>query len=182
MSKMSPVEVEIREQWQPIFEGLKADYAAYMTREATALLAKYDRRQLRGLYNAWGHDGNFFRELGQKLIDGLYDRPSQVVQEPSLNVAAVEKLSARLAEDAIESMILKLISKLGRLEKATLLSVDVNTGCMQFFGSIDGNNVFLEQARIINCSSKGKLFHQWPARITLNGEKVSEAAFKKLVA
>ena len=182
MSKMSPVEAAIRAQWTPIFEGLKADYAAYMTREATALLAKYDRRQLRGLYNAWGHDGNFFRELGQKLIDGLYDRPSQVAQEPSLNVAAVEKLSTRLAEDAIESMILKLIAKLGRLEEATLLSVNVNTGWMQFSGSVDGKKVFLEQSRIINCSSKGKLFHQWPARITLEGKKVSEAAFKKLVA
>lgn len=36
------------------------------------------------------------------------------------------------------------------------------------------------QDRIFNVISKGTLYNQWPARIYIDGKRISEAAYKRL--
>lgn len=46
----------------------------------------------------------------------------------------------------------------------------------------DGRHITLDQQRIINCSPKGKLFHQFPSRLYCDGKFMPEAAYKRLFA
>ena len=54
-------------------------------------------------------------------------------------------------------------------------------GDIKIVGYIDGDKIVVDQQRIINVSSRGTLFHQFPARIYLNEKFISEAKYKKLL-
>lgn len=99
-----------------------------------------------------------------------------------LNMESVQRMAVKTAQESIEALVAKLDGKLGD----HLVSVDVKRaqgdGFLLLLGELaDGSRVLVEQNMILNVSSKGTLFHQWPARIKVNGKPVSEAAFKKLL-
>lgn len=51
---------------------------------------------------------------------------------------------------------------------------------MQVVAERDGKKIVLDQQRIINTSPKGKLFHQFPSRLYVDGKFVPEAAYKAM--
>ena len=53
---------------------------------------------------------------------------------------------------------------------------------MQVVAERSGKKIVLDQQRIINCSPKGKLFHQFPSRLYVEGKFTPESAYKKLFA
>lgn len=85
--------------------------------------------------------------------------------------------STRYAQAVIDSALAKIKAKLGYLDRAAV--VTINGGEFIIDGYRDGDRVTLHQHVIINTSSKGKLFNQFPARIAVNGRFISAAAFKK---
>jgi hypothetical protein len=100
----------------------------------------------------------------------------------TLNVEAVQRMAVKTAQESIDDLVAKLDGKLGD----HLVSVDVKRaqgdGFLLLSGELEnGSTVVVEQNKILNVSSKGMLYHQWPARIKVNGKPVSEAAFKKLL-
>lgn len=100
----------------------------------------------------------------------------------TLNVEAVQRMALKTAQESIDDLVAKLDGKLGD----HLVSVDVKRaqgdGFLLLSGELEnGSTVVVEQNKILNVSSKGVLYHQWPARIKVDGKPVSEAAFKKLL-
>lgn len=72
----------------------------------------------------------------------------------------------------------KTNQKLGDLQSPVL--VKDRDGYVHVKGERDGKKVELVQQRIINVSPLGKLFHQFPSRIYLDGKFMTEEAYAKL--
>lgn len=82
------------------------------------------------------------------------------------------------AERTIASWFGKIQSKIGDLENAKVHRL--NYMRFEIEGSKNGDSVRIDQDMIINQSSKGRLFNQFPARIYVNGKFVSEAKYKTM--
>jgi hypothetical protein len=90
------------------------------------------------------------------------------------------KSAAHYADAVAAEWELKIRGKLGEMDNATVERMD---GCRFFLhGAKAGKAIRIEQTMILNVSSKGTLFNQFPARIYVNGKFTSEAAFKKMAA
>ena len=53
---------------------------------------------------------------------------------------------------------------------------------MQVIANRDGQKIVLDQQRVLKFSSKGKMFHQFPARIYVDGKFYPEAVYKEMFA
>jgi hypothetical protein len=129
-----------------------------------------------------GNDGRWARtwySTMSALVTRSDDR-CRPLEAAILVEACLSREAAEYAEGVIESWKQKIAAKLGELESA---QVD-NMGDMQFHitGTKHGRRVQIEQTTIINVSSRGKVFNQFPARIYVDGKFTSEAAFKRLAA
>ena len=93
----------------------------------------------------------------------------------------IGEIAARYADDVFAAMIGKLSRKIGAVDSVTSVTM---YGHDQFtvVATMGDRTVRVQQSRIINVSPKGKPFHQWPARIYVDGAAISEAKFKKLAA
>ena len=90
------------------------------------------------------------------------------------------KCAAEYAQHTVSAFVAKLTKKL-----QTLSGVDVRRADGATFvitGTLGDKAVRVEQRQTMNVSPKGTLFHQWPARIYVNGKFTPEAAFKKIAA
>lgn len=158
-----------------VFKPLVAqDYTNAVVSQVNALAAKYDltdRKVTVDLANSWGEDGNRFRSL-RNFVN---TKTGGIYQE------WLEKKAKAYAEDSVNAMVFKLVAKLGNLENVTVSGLDHTALTVTIRGTLHGAAVVLTQQRIINVSPKGKLFHQWPALIYVNGKKVSAAAYAKLI-
>lgn len=94
--------------------------------------------------------------------------------------AKVEAAAVEFAQDSIDNWLAKINSKIGMLSDVTVR--DYNHCRFDLSGTVKGLTVRIEQDMIINCSCKGLLFNQYPARIYVNFKFTSEAKFKKLMA
>lgn len=101
-------------------------------------------------------------------------------KEYSLDTDKLNKLATIYAEQTIEKWELKIQSKMGDLENAKIHHLD------GFRFSIEGTRqggiikVGIIQDMIVNMSSKGTLFNQFPARIYVNKKMVSESKYKEM--
>ena len=99
----------------------------------------------------------------------------------SLVAERVEKGAAEYAAATVEMLLAKIESKLEELDESEVL--DVHGGAeFTIRGKRAGKTVVIEQRRILNVSSRGLLFNQYPARIYVEGKFTSEAKYKKLFA
>lgn len=141
--------------------------------------------------------GNTFSKISNSRYYSLWDttiRRVVVVTNPTgfssrnverdgpaiyaLNPEAVQRLALAHATETVMAWANKIEGKMGELEKAECLHM---SGCrFAIIGVKAGNNVRIEQDMIVNVSSKGKVFNQFPARCYVNGKFMSEANFKKL--
>jgi hypothetical protein len=72
----------------------------------------------------------------------------------------------------------KLALKLGSATKVRSVN-DTQSGNVTVEGTVDGNRVYIDQQVVWKVSISGKHFHQFPARIYVNGKFITEAAFAK---
>lgn len=98
----------------------------------------------------------------------------------ALNPAAVAAYAEQYAVEVVESWETKIAEKMGELEGATVFNVSACN--FHICGLRFGKAVRIEQDMIVNVSSKGKLFNQFPARIYVEGKFTSAAKYKKLAA
>lgn len=98
-----------------------------------------------------------------------------------LNTARLQKYAAEVASASIQSLVSKLDGKLGdHLDVVEVLRNE--GGFVTIKGRLLGDiPVYVDQKKILNVSSQGKLFHQWPALLYVDGKKVSEAKFRQLM-
>jgi hypothetical protein len=105
---------------------------------------------------------------------GVFDK-EYFIDEDKLNRIAYE-----YAEMAISAWEAKLNKKIGDLNSIELLWNSIDCSSFTVRGIRDESIVKIEQQMIINVSSKGMMFNQFPARIYVNGKSTSEAKYKKL--
>ena len=157
---------------------LTADYAAWLRRDAAHTLAENDNRLS---FTANDGEGAYFARQRARLVC----RPHRTADDLSgrnitwsIDDAKIEKLAAMSAEAAAMEFARKLSEKLAGVEDVT---VDMRGGgVFNIMGRVGGRTVRLEQRRIIKVSSKGNPFHQWPARIYVDGQFTPEATFRKM--
>uniref|UniRef100_A0AAU6W422 Uncharacterized protein n=1 Tax=Pseudomonas phage Cygsa01 TaxID=3138529 RepID=A0AAU6W422_9VIRU len=96
----------------------------------------------------------------------------------ALNPEALARAAKAYATETVMAWLGKIQAKMGDLEKAECLHVD---GCrFAIIGVRGNNNVRIDQDMIINVSSKGTMYNQYPARIYVNRKFMSEANYKKM--
>lgn len=95
-----------------------------------------------------------------------------------LDRAALAREAQRYGEQTALQWFYKTNQKLGDLQSPTLIKD--RDGYVHVKGERNGQQVELVQQRIINVSPLGKLFHQFPSRIYLNGKFITEEAYYKL--
>lgn len=77
-------------------------------------------------------------------------------------------VSLRAAERAATEWLRKANAKLGEVTEAELSGLG---GSFRIRAKRGDDVVILDQGMIVNCSSKGRLFNQYPARLYLNGHE-----------
>lgn len=98
----------------------------------------------------------------------------------SIDDARLAAEAAKYADEVVEQWGNKIEAKLGELDGARVLRMD---GCrFLIVGTRAGVAVEIQQDMILNVSSKGTLFNQWPSRIYVNKKFLSEAAYRKRFA
>lgn len=102
------------------------------------------------------------------------DKIPYIIDEEKL-----EKNSQEYAEGTAYQWYGKMVSKLGDLD-----SVDIHYiqgGNLVLTGNRGSVKIRIDQQRIFKTSYLGTPFHQWPARIYVDGKFTPEAAYKKLI-
>ncbi len=94
------------------------------------------------------------------------------------NADRIEKDAQENAEQNVASFVAKLQSKLGDLDNVEI--ANINGAEFTIFGTLGEHKVAVEQRIVFKVSSRGTAFHQFPARIYVDGKFTSEANFKKL--
>jgi len=95
-----------------------------------------------------------------------------------LNDNKVARAAERYADEVVMSWFDKITAKMGTLEAAQVQHLSGVRFTIR--GTKAGRSVAIEQDMIVNVSSKGTLFNQFPARIYVDGKFMSEAKFKAL--
>lgn len=100
----------------------------------------------------------------------------------TINEARLKDYVQKWAANELESAVQKLVSKVPDLHDVRVASASDAGSWFTVTGTrADGSRVSVDQSRILNVSSRGKLFNQWPARIYVNGKLTSEAAYHKAI-
>jgi len=99
----------------------------------------------------------------------------------TINADSVAKFADKQVTEMLASWEAKLVAKLAELDNAE--AVRQHSGvAFVITGTKAGQPISIEQSMIVNVSSKGLLFNQFPARIYVAGKFTSEAAYKRQFA
>ncbi len=157
---------------------LEARFISHMERSLARLQEKFGAN-LKGIANSTSY--TFWSEQVRPLThntaasNGTY-RPGEAnyVLVPEKVAAA----AAAFAEATVLAWEAKITAKLGELDSAKVTRM----GGAEFniTGTRNGMDVRITQQMIVNVSSKGTLYNQFPALIYVNGKFTSAAKYAKL--
>ena len=157
---------------------LAADFVRYHTNVITRLIEKYEGN-LRGLTNMGTADGAAYRNSREFIA---YENPTSMMitrKAVGVDAARLQKAGDEYAEAVLAEFVGKLSRKLAGVTEVKVVRADAN-GTFIITGKLGDALVSIEQQKIWKVSSKGLFFHQWPARIYVDGKFTPEAAFKKI--
>ena len=112
------------------------------------------------------------------LVRGLCDRSKEGVY--TLNDDRIQAHAQQHAADTVAAWESKMLEKMGEVEGAQV--VHIAGFSYRVEGTRQGKAVRIEQSMILNVSSKGKLFNQFPARIYVDNKFFSAAKYAALFA
>jgi len=157
---------------------LANDYKKYVKKQF-GLMQKDLGKSLKGVYNSprwartWGSIRSNIRRQGNPpvLSSREADTIPYIIHTESLN------RNAKMYGEAVAlDWYNKMLGKLGPLSSVTVKLL--SDGDVVITGKLKEHNVRIDQQRIINISSRGLMFHQFPARIYVDGKFKSEVAYK----
>lgn len=127
---------------------------------------------LRGVYNSdqarnWGAISSLARSTGDRVNSAYV-----------LDADRVAAAATVFADATVATWADKISAKLGELDNAEVRHLDGYRFAIT--GQKAGRSVRIEQDMIVNVSSKGTLFNQFPARIYVDGKFMSAAKFAAL--
>jgi hypothetical protein len=139
----------------------KLEYIGYYGRDKA--VSNQDRVRNNERYQFW-----------QNVVNNLHfaDDSGKVL---STELAAAAK---RYGEETATGWYYKMSTKLGKATDVKAIS-DPTRGNLTLSGTVNGFNVVIEQQVVYKMSSKGTPFHQFPARIYVDGKFMTEAEFAK---
>jgi hypothetical protein len=155
---------------------LAADFVTYHSRVIARLIEKYEGN-LRGLGNAGTYDGKAYRS---SRVFIAYD--GSLMSSKAVGVVAdrLQRAGDEYAKATIQSFVAKLTKKLGSLTEVEVLWATGDQ--FTITGKLGERKVVVHQDRVFKVSQQGTPFHQWPARIYVDGKFTPEASFKKMEA
>lgn len=147
---------------------IAADYVGYFTRVINRFIAEGKNRDT--AYKANREASQFIEYDGTRFS-------SKVV---GIKQEWLEKQSHAYAKATVEAFVAKLTAKLGALTDVEVKRADGATFLIT--GKLGDRLVSVKQQQVLKFSTHGTPFHQWPARIYVEGKFTPEAEFKKLAA
>jgi len=162
---------------------LARDYREFV-RRTLAVMQKDLGRGLKGVLSSWKWARTYQSIRGnvsKKSPAGKASfRPDEYDKIPvTINTQALEKNAKEYGGRVALEWYNKMLSKLGPLKNVKV--VMASHGDIMVTGKYKDNDVRIDQQRIINVSSRGTLFHQFPSRIYVNGKFMSEVNYKKYI-
>lgn len=161
----------IKAAFDPIREDAKQMFLDRAHRKADALrdeegtLRRYNFRE----YSKHRFISGYIRWADNRLTPGAAGE---------LNVERLEKHAQDFADAQVDSFIAKLEAKIGHLTDVSLQLR--GNGEFTISGFQGEDLVAVNQQVVFKVSSKGTFYLQWPARIYVNGQFMSEKAFKAM--
>jgi hypothetical protein len=139
----------------------KLEYIGYYGRDKA--VSNEDRTRNNERYQFW-----------QNVVNNLHfaDDSGKIL---STKLAAAAK---RYGEETSTGWYYKMSIKLGKATDVKTIS-DPTRGNLTLSGTVNGFNVVIEQQVVYKVSNKGTPFHQFPARIYVDGKFMTEAEFAK---
>ena len=163
--------------------GFEAECAAHAERRVRYMLKSAKEDLGPGCRGAYNHPrfARFWSEtMGRLLVPSKDWRASvQDTEEKVLDEAKLAAYAASYGKAAVAEVVAKLEAKLAGLETATVDRLN-GFGSFQISGTKAGRRVRIEQTTIVNVSSLGKVFNQYPALIYVDGKKTSAAAYARI--
>lgn len=150
-----------------------AEYYREQTSRLFDRLTKEYGPALRGIYNS---GESYYMAVVQQITDRA---KSSSFNEPyTLNEEKLAAYADKAAKELVTAWIGKIEQKVGELDSPEVCHV--NGYAYLITGTRDGHHVSINQNMIVNVSKHGLLFNQFPARITVDGKKISAAAYAKM--
>ena len=119
-------------------------------------------------YRMWSETVRPCCDRSNNRMDGTY----------SLNEQRLDKFAADLASDMADEVLGKVDAKVGELTNPNVIRV--SGANFVIIGTKNDRAVRIEQNQIINVSSKGKLFNQYPSRIYVDGKFTPATKFAQI--
>ena len=129
---------------------------------------------MKGVYNS--RLARVWAETIRPCCESTSNIPSQ--NEYFLSETRLDRFANSCAQEMADEVLAKVDSKVGELTDAIVHRV--GGANFQIAGIKGDRKVFIEQTQILNVSSKGKLFNQFPSRIYVDGKFTSAANFAKI--
>lgn len=165
----------IRSSFAQLIPAMAADYAAHINRQIDRLEDRYGNVARIPRKDASLGIGSEVRTFMMPADGAAANRPGAPVVR---DVERIERFAQQNAEDVVEGFVRKLESKLGDLDTVEMSRTD--GARFTLTGTLGGRRVRVEQQVVFKASSRGKLYHQFPARIYVDGQFTPEADFKAL--
>lgn len=159
---------------------LAADWSVWMRRVYDRLFAKYE-----GKIPAWVDYRNEDRHQITIMLPKVcktvntQDKPINPLHIQILNEKTLKEKADEYGDLVATQWFYKTSEKLGKLEDAEVVAD--SSGDVIVRGKRNGKTIEMRQQRILKCSPKGVLFHQFPARIYVDGKFTTEAAYAELM-
>lgn len=170
----------LRSQFEAQAPALEQDYYDYIVRAF-----EYQKEQRGGKVPAWVDPK---KDPGADVIGELRQHSTIITPEGGrpgvdswleLDEVELRKRAKRYGEDVAVRWFYKTNAKLGALENPTLHND--KGGYVEVSGERGGRKVFMRQQRIIKAApTTGRLFHQFPALLYIDGKFFTEEAYARL--
>jgi hypothetical protein len=121
-----------------------------------------------------------FRAIAGCLINRQQSNLGCAPSDYRVDEQRIDEVAARHAEATIIEWAMKITAKVNELTNHEVFAMDSTSFTIR--GHRNGHAVVIEQQMIINVSSRGILFNQFPARIYVDGKFISEAKYKTMFA
>ena len=162
--------------------GIAQSFVALVTRIHARMVADLGPA-LRGVGNSYAHAKSYRCVVSPFIVAAGGDNSLSITRDDADRVLDIDRLQAvakQHAEAVVAAWEVKITKKMGEVDGATVTQVDDVT--FTVLGTKGDRAVRIEQRMIMNVSSAGRFFHQFPARIYVNGRFTSEAAYQRLAA
>lgn len=157
--------------------ALAASFTSRIQATFDYLVQKFGDR-MEGIYNTTS--SHVWRETVRPLCTSTRTGDLRGSLSYQLNPEKVAEAAARYADLTAAAWEGKIQAKLGELDAATVHRLDGLR--FRITGTRAGRAVEIQQDMILNVSSKGTVFNQFPARLYVERKFTSEAAYKRMFA